>query len=99
MHLYRIAQEAVNNAVRHANASRIQMTLSKRERRCRLAVSDNGIGYEPGRPAGSKPAGSKPAGMGLSIMRYRADMIDARLDISGSPGQGTTVTCTFQIST
>lgn len=91
MHLYRIAQEAVTNAVRHGKAQRIQIKLSKNERRYRLTIHDNGAGFQP-----AQAAHSKPAGMGLSIMRYRAEMIGARLDVTGSPGRGTTVSCTFR---
>ena len=94
MHLYRIAQEAITNAVRHGKPDRIQVSLSRKERRYVLAIVDNGIGYQNG-----QTASSQPAGMGLSIMRYRAEMIGARLDIAGSPKGGTTVTCTIPTPT
>ncbi len=91
MHLYRIAQEAVTNAVRHGQAGRIRITLSRTKRFHRLVIHDDGVGYEPN-PASD----AKPQGMGMSIMRYRAEMIGARLDVKGSPGEGTTVSCTFK---
>lgn len=90
MHLYRIAQEAVTNAARHGEADHIRVVLSETGRDLCLDIHDDGIGFQPG-----GAASVKPAGMGLSIMRYRADTIGARLDVTGSPDHGTTVTCTF----
>ncbi len=90
MHLYRIAQEAVTNAARHGKAKHIRISLSGTERHYGLTIQDDGIGYQSG-----KASGDKPAGMGLRIMRYRADMIGARLDVTGSRDRGTTVSCTF----
>lgn len=93
MHLYRITQEAVTNAVRHGSADKIQIILSKIKDLYRLVIHDDGIGYQPG-PTPDR----KPAGMGLSIMRYRAEMIGAKLEVIGSPENGTTVSCIFRAS-
>ena len=84
-HIYRIAQEAVSNAVRHAQASRIVITLDVVDGECILGVTDNGIGL--GDDVG------RSAGMGLRIMQYRARMIDGRLEVKPGDCGGTRVTC------
>ncbi len=86
-HLYRIAQEAVNNAVKHADSSRIDIELSNGEDHLTLKVTDNGQGF----PQTAKDG----RGMGFNIMHYRARMIDASLSISGKPAKGTVVTCKY----
>lgn len=86
-HVYRIAQEAVTNAVRHGGATRIVIELTSARGRITLSVKDNGSGIpklDPNRK-----------GMGLRIMRYRADMIGGTLEIANNPGAGATVVCTF----
>ncbi len=88
MHLFRITQEAVNNAVRHANARQIQITLDRKDLGNRLVIRDDGTGFDT--------SVVSTAGMGLSIMRYRAGMIRARLAVASSPGAGTTITCQFR---
>lgn len=93
MHLYRITQEALTNAARHAHATRIRITLSRKNHRCRLTIRDDGTGFQQARDEGARRHAS---GMGLSIMRYRADMIGARLNVASTPGVGTTITCSFR---
>jgi len=83
--VYRIAQEAVNNAAKHSRAKAIGISLQQRRRNIILTVRDTGTGIP-------KAAG-KPTGMGQRIMKYRADMIGATLKIDSNPGKGTTVTC------
>jgi two-component system sensor kinase FixL len=87
-HLYRIAQEAINNAIRHGKAKTVVVTLTRQKEKARLIVADNGVGL-------SKDS-KTDAGMGLQIMKYRAGMIGAALEISSTDGQGTTVICTFK---
>jgi PAS domain S-box-containing protein len=83
-HLYRIAQESLTNAARHAAADTVLVQLNVRGRRVALAVSDDGRGLVPG-------AGN---GVGLKIMRYRANMLGGELLIGPRPnGKGTRVTC------
>ena len=86
-HLYRIAQEAVNNAIKHGKARRIMISLTPSAGKIEMTITDNGNGmsHQP----------SKPAGMGLHIMRYRAGAINATLEISSIPGKCTTVACVF----
>ena len=86
-HLYRIAQEAVNNGVRHGEADRIKIVLAAGERQIRLQVRDDGSGFEEG--------DATDAGMGVRIMNYRARIVGGTLDINSALGEGTVVTCTL----
>ncbi|MGH8265429.1 MAG: PAS domain-containing protein [Steroidobacteraceae bacterium] len=89
-HLYRIAQEAVTNAVRHGHATQINVQLVVEERNVRLTITDNGIGLPDG-PA-DEPRHSVQ-GMGLKIMAYRARMIDGEVTIERLREGGTRVRC------
>ncbi len=88
-HLYRIVQEALNNAIKHGHADRIEVGLERRGAGCELRVSDNGVGMGQARGHGR--------GMGLNIMQYRASMIEATLDIKARPGGGTDLVCCFPL--
>lgn len=81
--LYRIAQEAVNNAVKHGRAKRITVALDRKAGRLELCVTDNGRGF---------PKVLNP-GLGLQVMRHRAAVIGAELTVESKPGRGTTVRC------
>lgn len=85
MHLYRIAQEALNNAVKHSDAKKITVFLSNSENMLRLAVDDNGKGISP--------SPNSTQGMGMQSMRYRARLLGGDLMINAIPGEGTTVSC------
>jgi len=82
-HLYRIAQEAVNNALKHADASELVIRLSGTPSAVELAVWDNGRGLHP----------SKGRGLGLEVMKHRANVIGAEFTVTSKRGQGVTVTC------
>jgi len=84
--LYRIAQEAVNNAVNHAGARHVQIFLGVVRDLIVLNICDDGVGIQP-------PPIGPPPGMGLRIMRYRADRIGAQLRIECARGGGTLVSC------
>ncbi|MBI3191291.1 MAG: histidine kinase, partial [Pedosphaera parvula] len=86
-HLYRIAQEAVSNAIRHGRAKRIEIRLSQKDGALLLSIQDNGTGLPP------DLAGRK--GMGLRIMSYRAGMIGAFLTIENRTRSGAQVICSF----
>jgi two-component system sensor histidine kinase UhpB len=88
MHLYRLAQEGIANAARHARARDIDVVLARRERRGLLTIADDGEGIA---------LAPEQQGMGLRIMRYRASMIDGTLDIFTAPGRGTRISCDFPI--
>lgn len=85
--LYRIGQEAVANALKHGEATKIQIALEANPRRTELRVSDNGKGFSQTVANGY--------GLGLHAMRYRADVIGAELRIESQTGQGTRITCTL----
>ena len=85
MHLYRIAQEAVNNAVKHGDPKKIAIGLSQIQSSLRLTVADDGKGMGP------SPDGTR--GMGLDSMRYRARVLGGELKIDSHPGEGTIVSC------
>jgi PAS domain S-box-containing protein len=88
MHLYRIVQEAVNNAIQHGKARQITITLSvRREGGMILMVRDNGVGLPTD--------GAKRRGMGLRIMHHRARMIGAMLEVQPGTHGGTCVICTL----
>jgi PAS domain S-box-containing protein len=85
-HLYRIAQEALTNAVRHGSATAVTMSLSVSAARFQLRVADNGVGLgEIGKSSG---------GRGLKIMKYRASMIGAMFEIVPNYPQGAVVRVT-----
>jgi PAS domain S-box-containing protein len=84
INLYRIAQEAVLNAVRHGQAGYILIGLEKTAGGTLLKVSDDGVGYDP-------EVWEKSDGMGLHIMRYRARMLGSSLEIEKNAGHGSVV--------
>jgi signal transduction histidine kinase len=79
--LYRVAQEALHNALRHAGAGRITVALTRSPRRVILEVADDGAGFAPG----------APEGLGFASMRGRAEAVGGTLAIQARPGAGTTV--------
>ena len=82
--LYRIAQEALGNAAKHAQAKKIEVRLTRADGRVHLAVSDDGVGCDP------KQAG-RAGGLGVINMRERVLQLDGRFEFESGPGQGTTV--------
>jgi len=89
--LFRIAQEALTNALKHASPGRIAVSLDcGPDRRLTLCVRDNGIGR--------KAAARTEGGFGLRIMAYRARMIQAALSLDDAEGGGTLVVCTLTCS-
>lgn len=86
-HLYRIAQEAINNALRHGKAKRVVIALDCEGGTVQLIITDDGIGF---------PKKPNPGGMGLQIMRYRAGVIGGTLEVRRADARGTRVTCSFR---
>ena len=84
-HLYRIAQEAVRNAVRHGRARTIRLHLHGARAKVRLTVTDDGTGM----PVDAVDA----AGMGLKIMQYRARMLGGEVRFERGEPQGTRIVC------
>jgi signal transduction histidine kinase len=88
--LYRIAQEALHNAGRHARATQVRIVLSQEDSQVRLEVQDNGVGFDS--------ENAFPGHFGLNTMRERATGLGGRLDIESSPGAGTMVRAIIPVS-
>ncbi len=88
-HLYRIAQEAVGNAARHAKADAVLIRLVGDDHRLRLEVHDNGVGIPKQRPVSG--------GVGLRLMEHRCAAIGGRFRVQARPDGGTVVTCAVPI--
>lgn len=86
-HLYRIAQEAIHNAIKHGHATEVILTLADSGDHT-LTISDNGLGLPP--------EFSSSKGMGVHIMKYRAGMIGGRLSIASGQRRGTKVVCIWK---
>jgi two-component system, LuxR family, sensor kinase FixL len=84
-HLYRIAQEALSNALKHAHAHSIQVSLDVEQEHVRLEIRDDGEGVTA--------IGSESPGLGLRTMQYRASLIGARLEIAHFAPRGTRIVC------
>ncbi len=81
--LFRVGQESVNNAVKHAKATSVDVLLSKEVNSVVLKVRDNGVGFSP--------ASQGNSGLGLSQMRERVVQLNGYLEVLSTPGHGTTV--------
>ena len=82
MCLYRVAQEAVKNAVKHGRAQQVTVELSRRSSTMRLRVTDSGVGFDPAAPT---------TGIGLASMRERLRFIGGALSVTSTPGNGAEV--------
>ncbi len=89
VHLYRIAQEAIGNALKHAHATEITVSLAGRAGTVVLKVADDGTGL-------GKSKQESSGGVGLRVMQHRAATIGAELTIQSKRNKGVTVTCTLQ---
>jgi len=93
--LYRIAQECLQNVVKHANAKRARLTFLVTDDHARLEIADDGIGFDTfEHPLGSDEMG----GYGLLSMAERAEIVGGRLNIRSRPGSGTIVTATIPLT-
>jgi signal transduction histidine kinase len=84
VHLYRIAQEAINNATRHGRATQVSIQLETSDDLLGLQIRDNGVGFST----------RDPSGLGLTIMRYRARSNGGELKIEQPEEGGTVISCT-----
>jgi PAS domain S-box-containing protein len=89
--LYRIAEEALNNSLKHAGATTINVHICATEDQVELEVTDNGYGFETGEI-------SDKAGMGLINMQKRAEALGGSLSVSSTPGKGTTVKAVVNVA-
>ena len=88
-HLFRVAQEAVNNALRHGKPSQVKLSLQHvSQRECELRIEDDGAGLK-------KSKNGQQNGIGVRVMDYRANLIGARLTIKAKPRRGVIVSCRF----
>lgn len=90
IHLYRIAQEAINNAIKHGKAQHISILLAVGQSQLRLRIQNNGVSFPDKLP--------EDRGMGLNIIAHRARVLGASFDIRPLYPQGTVVTCTIPLS-
>jgi signal transduction histidine kinase len=90
LQLYKIAQEALSNAVKHGKAKRITISLSQKEGPLVMSIENDGVPF----PTTYKPTNR----MGLRIMNYRAHTIEGTLDIQPAQDSGTIVTCVVPLS-
>jgi signal transduction histidine kinase len=86
--LFRIGQEAVSNAIQHAECSELNLVLRVSKREVQLSIQDNGRGFSEREVAG---------GLGIAGMRSRAAKIRGRFDLKAEPGAGTTITVTASL--
>jgi PAS domain S-box-containing protein len=85
-HLYRIAQEAFTNAIRHGRVTQVTIDLATAEGMLTLSVQDNGRGFDERNASNN--------GLGLKLMRYRAQMLGGDVTIANNKGGGVVVRCT-----
>jgi signal transduction histidine kinase len=78
--VYRIIQEALNNIVKHAQATRVDVQIFGHEGEVNISIEDNGIGFYPS---------EVPDGMGLNQMKIRTESLGGRIEINSHPGNGT----------
>ena len=88
-HLFRIAQEAVTNAIKHGKSKHINISLSQTINRIMVMVEDDGVGISKSR--------LQTGGMGMRIMKYRAGMMGGSIAIHTGPRKGTKIICTVPI--
>ena len=92
--LYRIAQECLQNVVKHANANTARLTFAVHDGTARLEIIDDGVGFDTfEHPLG----GDEMGGYGLLSMAERAEIVGGRLNIRSRPGAGTAVTATIPV--
>jgi two-component system sensor histidine kinase DegS len=84
IHIYRIIQEAVNNSIKHSEASLLQVCIQERGQELLISVEDNGKGFTP-------KQNETNAGNGINNILTRADFLKAKAAINSSPGKGTQI--------
>ena len=102
--IYRLAQEALNNVVKHAGAAHVSLYVGVEDGVARVTVEDDGAGFEPGggEPGGEGPGGNgEPAlgdgGRGLVGMRERLETLGGQLELRSAPGEGTRLRARFPL--
>ena len=88
LHLYRIAQEALTNAIKHAKPTKIVIECNSFDGKPRLTITDDGVGLQK--------RSNKTKGMGLHLFNYRARLIGAKIEVANAKSGGCQVTCTLK---
>jgi two-component system sensor histidine kinase UhpB len=91
--LFRIAQEALTNCAKHAQANSVQVRLENSGDHCRLTVTDDGVGFDPS----ALGMDGHPAGQGLLNMRERAEFAGGQFSLISGPGKGTRIKVEFTL--
>ena len=87
-HLYRIMQESLNNIIKHAHATNVNVLLEKKPAEVSMIIEDNGVGFDT---TGISGTGNSSHGLGLLGMRERAMLIGGNVELESTPGSGSTV--------
>jgi signal transduction histidine kinase len=87
--IYRVAQETLNNIIKHSQATQATISLRSHADQVELRISDNGRGFDPDQVS---------SGLGLSSMHERAQAVGATLQVSSTAGQGTEVSFVWQVA-
>ena len=85
--LFRIAQEALNNIVKHAHAKHVEIRLDCMGADCLMTIADDGLGFDPAAAASPR----RRASLGMVTMRERAAAICGSFEVKSAPGQGTSI--------
>jgi signal transduction histidine kinase len=91
--LFRVAQEALTNARRHADATEVTARLTQIDSMVQLEVRDNGVGFDPRQPPRHEPG----SGLGLPGMRERVGLVNGALEVDSAPGRGTCIRVTLPL--
>ena len=92
--LYRVTQEAVNNAIKYAKSEYILISINSSENILSISIEDNGQGFDLSKIP-TKPKNNAEGGMGLFFMKERMNYISGRIFISSTPNQGTRITLNY----
>ncbi|WP_108805684.1 ATP-binding protein [Aquimarina sp. Aq107] len=95
--LYRVTQEAVNNAIKYAKSDYILISINSSESILSITIDDNGKGFDLTKIP-SKPKNNAEGGMGLFFMKERMNYIDGRIFISSAPGKGTRISLNYNFN-
>jgi len=91
MTLYRVAEEALNNTLKHAGAHSVQVNILSLDGKVRLEISDDGCGFDPAAKSGT-------GGMGLTSMSERSAAVGGKLEVLSAPDQGTRIILEVEVS-
>ncbi|MBP2833612.1 type IV pili methyl-accepting chemotaxis transducer N-terminal domain-containing protein [Aquimarina sp. U1-2] len=94
--LYRVTQEAVNNAIKYADSTSILVSIYQTKTVLSISIDDNGKGFDI-QDIPSKPAHNAEGGMGLFFMKERMNYINGRLFMNSTPGKGTRITLNYEL--